>query len=171
MKKVLILLLLLCCISVCVAQNEQDIQSRERADNLLSRFDSIQSSKILFSISNRHYYLAYKHKCGYKEYYLKVNENGQIKEQRQLKTTRSDRKLLDEAFDLTKYHRNFITRIDDPKANQGNSSYFVIKDKTGIRYGEYSLSVITAPIPINGEVYKHVVSKLITEVGREANKP
>ncbi len=170
MKKLILIFVFGCISFFCPGQDNQDSVSRRKADALLSKFDSLQVSKLLYCISDEHYFLVLQKKKSYIEYYIHLDSIGGVIEKRELKSYRNKRKILKNAFDLTKYGRGFITSIKDATIVQGNKSYFVIKDKYNIRYGEYLLSVLTSPIPINGAVYKYLLSRLLKEtVGNVSN--
>lgn len=164
---------------VCIAQDEilkkkvdsLSHVSRAKADLILSHFDSIRTEKILYTISDEHYYVILKDGCCYKEYYIHTDSTRKIKEERVLRTSKRNKKILAKAFELNRYHKNFITRADNPTVVQGNSSYFVLKDIDGKRYGEYSLSAITVPIPIDKELYNYLFKRLLKESTKSSKAP
>ena len=171
MKNIIITLLFFLSSITCIAQDEAvkkkadslTYASRAKADLVLSHFDSIKTEKILYSISDEHYYVILKDGCCYNEYYIQADSAGKIKDERVVKTSKRNKKLLTKAFVLNGYHENFITRVDNPTADQGNPSYFVVKDVDGKRYGEYALAVITFPIPIDKQLYDYLLIRLLNE--------
>lgn len=187
MKTAYSIILILCFSLVCKAQNEREtvsdtmaMVSRAKADTVLKYFDTIEAPKILYSLEDKYYYLIIKDTPCYKEYYVALDSLSRIskilpikveeKNRKQRKQQEQYRKLLSEAepiFDLSKYHTNLITRIPDAKMVAGKPSYFVVKDIDGKRYGEYSLSSVTAPLPINTNLWAYLVRKLSDEVARD----
>lgn len=57
--------------------------------------------------------------------------------------------------------------MPDAKFIQGYPSYFVVKDEEGKRYGEFSLSYLTVPSPINRNVYGYLIKKMSELVSLE----
>ncbi|MBS1920767.1 MAG: hypothetical protein JST17_10985 [Bacteroidetes bacterium] len=145
--------------------------SRGKADLVLSHFDSIRTEKMLYSISDEQYYVILKEGCCYKEYYVHTDGSGNIIEQRTVKASKKNKKLLARAFNLVNYHTEFIRKVDNATVDQGNSSYFVLKDVDGKRYGEYSLSVITKPIPIDQQLYTYLLTRLLKESTKNNEAP
>jgi len=141
--------------------------SRERADVVLSSFDYPNSYKLLYSINDRDFWVIVKKETLFKEYYLRLDESDEIIFTRPVKSRRKDFKLLTRAFDLEMYHSNFITSLPDAKFIHGYPSYFVIKDSDGTRYGEYSLSSLTIPTPIDADVYFYLTRRLIEQKNKK----
>ncbi len=166
MKIVCVIFIFLSCSNVYSSQaiGEQldsiAIISRERADVVLSSFDYPSSYKLLYSINDRDFWVIVKNETLFKEYYVHLNESGETIFIRPVKSRRKDFKLLTRAFDLEMYHSNFITSLPDAKYIHGHPSYFVIKDCGGARYGEYSLSSLTLPTPIDADVYLYLTRRL-----------
>jgi hypothetical protein len=179
MKNIIITLLFFLSSIVSIAQNEAlkkkadslSYVSRAKADLVLSHFDSIKTAKILYSISDKQYYVILRDGCCYKEYYIHTDSAGNVKEQRLTKTSKQNKKLLAKAFDVNSYQKDFITRADNTTAVQGNPSYFVLKNVDGKRYGEYSLSVITVPIPIDKQLYNYLLTRLLKEPTKNNKAP
>lgn len=134
--------------------------SRERADVVLSSFNYPSSYKLLYSINDRDFWVIVKKETLFKEYYVRLDESDEILFTRPVKSRRKDFNLLTRAFALEMYHSNFITSLPDAKFIHGHPSYFVIKDCNGTRYGEYSLSSLTLPTPINTDVYLYLIRRL-----------
>lgn len=166
MKIVFYIFILLSCSIVCKSQTiskELDsiaIISRERADVVLNSFDAPSSYKLLYSINDRDFLVIIKKEDLFKEYYVCLNEDGETMFVRPLKSKSKNFKLLARAFDLNSYHSDFITSLPDAKYIHGYPSYFVIKDYDGTRYGEYSLSSLTLPTPIDEDVYLYLTKRL-----------
>lgn len=137
--------------------------SRAKADLVLSHFDNVRTAKILYSISDEQYYVVLKDECCYKEYYIHADSAGNVIEQRLVKSTKQNTRLLQKAFNVRNYLTKFVTKADKPSVVEGNPSYFVLKDIAGKRYGEYSLSVITSPIPIDRQLYSYLLTRLLKE--------
>ncbi|MDR0195385.1 MAG: hypothetical protein LBI73_09700 [Myroides sp.] len=184
MKTAYSIILILCFSFVCKAQNERKtvsdtmaMVSRNKADAVLKHFDTIKAPKILYSLEDKYYYLIIKDTPCYKEYYVALDSLSRIskilsikveeKNRKQRKQQEQYRKLLSKAepiFDLSKYHTHLITQIPDAKMEAGRPSYFVVKDIDGKRYGEYSLSSLTVPFPINTNLWAYLVKKLSDEI-------
>lgn len=166
MKIVFLIFIFLSCSNVLRSQtigeqlNSISIISRERADMVLSSLDYPGSYKLLYSINDRDFWVIVKKETLFKEYYFRLNESGETIFIKPVKSRRKDIKLFARAFDLEMYHSNFITSLPDAKFIHGYPSYFVIKDCGGSRYGEYSLSSLTLPSPIDADVYLYLTRRL-----------
>ena len=60
--------------------------------------------------------------------------------------------------------------MPDTKYTSGRYSYFVLKDIDGKRYGEYRLSAVTSPLPINASLWAYLIRRLSDEAYKD-NKP
>lgn len=174
MKKVIILFLVLCS-SFCWAQSSWKkmsdslaMLSRAKADKVLIYFDTLKSPKLLYSVLDKNYYVLIKDEKEYKEYYLTTDSLGKITEVRLLEKTKRENKELSQLnpFKLQKYHSEFITNIPNAEYLRGYSSYFVIKDKYGKRYGEFHLPVYTLPPPIDGKLYGYLIRRLSEQISK-----
>src|SRR5690606_21402352 len=140
------------------------LASRAKADKVLDQFDSLSGSKILYSLKDQNYYVIIQKGNKYREYYVSLDSLGRTEEIQSLKSRKEDRKLLSQAFELDKYRSEFITRMPDATYVRGVPSYFVIKGQDGKRYGEYSLSSLTLPPPIEGGLYAYLTRRLSEEM-------
>jgi hypothetical protein len=173
---------------VCKAQDNWErvadsmgMVSRAYADKVLAQFDTIQSPKLLYSLDDRDFYLIIKDSVSCKEYYISLSNSGGIdkiqlvkdetKNKKQRKQKEQYQKKIEDAkpFDLNQYHTGFITNMPAATHTSGRHSYFVVKDIYGKRYGEYRLSVITAPSPINGSLWIYLIRRLSDEVAKSYN--
>lgn len=168
------------------AQNNREIKpsdsaglvSRAFADNVLSKFDTIKAPKILYSLDNHFFYVIVKNDP-YKEFYIVLEENNvlkietiitELKTKKQRKQNKQYCKLLSKAeplFDFNKYNTDFITKMPEATLISGRNSYFVLKDVDGKRYGEYNLSSLTTPLPINMYLWTYLTKKLSDQMGRD----
>ena len=163
------------------------LESRVKADIVLSKFDTISGKKILYSLLNRDYYIIFQLDNYYKEYVvtidslcniLDIKEVGNDKEIEKLKAKKflpkSKRKLLkqleenrqtiSDAFNTNQYSTMLITSLPNATYIAGVPSYFVMKDENNKRYGEYSLSSITTPCSINPNLWAYVIRKLLENI-------
>ena len=136
--------------------------SRVKADEVLLYFDTLKSPKLLYSVLDTYYYVIVRDEKEYIEYYLMTDSVSKITEVRLLTRTKRDNKDLSQIkpFELQKYHSGFITEMPDAVYIRGYSSYFVIKDEKGKRYGEFSLAELTIPIPIDGNLHGYLFRRL-----------
>lgn len=176
MKKIIfIFLILLFSLSNCKAQsgiNRDSLAmvSRKKADIILSHFDTIQSTKILYSLLDKDYYVIIQNNNNYEEYYISTDSLNNIhvfnkidnKENR--KRLKEENNTINKAFDLENYHKDLITYIPNATYVGGKPSYFVVKDKNGKRYGEYSLSSMTAPSPIDPNLWVYLLRELLAQL-------
>jgi hypothetical protein len=187
MKKIFFIFFILAHWFYCNAQDWDKIDSlvlvqRNKADIVLSHFDTIQGKKLLYSIQDKNYYIIIQKDNEYKEFYVtidsicniinlkEVENSNELKikqtkysnrEKRKIvKQIQQDIKIINEAFDLNQYHIGYITRLGNTKWTAGVPSYFVITDVDGRRYGEYSLSSLTLPIPIDTNLYIYLIKSL-----------
>ena len=161
LSKAVLILLLILSFGLAKSQSSQDYTSREKADRILRRFDSVKACKLVYSVSDIYYYVIFKEGRTYKEICIRTDTLGNIIKQQVVKNKKGNNALLNQALNIGDYHKNYITRVDSATVIQGNPSYFVVKDVEGNRYGEYSLPIITSPIPINKNLYKYLVTELI----------
>lgn len=163
------------------------LESRVKADIVLSKLDTIFGKKILYSLQDRDYLIILKQDSCYKEYVLKVDSVCNILAIREIDNdekirkikakrflSRSNRKLLKrllvdkqtvkDAFDTSQYSTEFITSMPDATWVAGVPSYFVMKDEKNKRYGEYSLSSIITPCPINPDLWAYLIRKLLENI-------
>lgn len=173
MKIVCLIFILLNCSDIYSSQTIGEqldsiaLISRERAEVVLSSFDYPNSYKLLYSINDRDFWVIIKKESLFKEYYVRLDECDEILFSRSVKNRRKDFKLLTRAFELEMYHLNFITSLPDAKFIHGHPSYFVIIDSDGTRYGEYSLSSLTIPTPIDADVYFYLTRRLIEQKNKK----
>lgn len=164
-------ILMLCFSLVCKAQSDDwnkisdslAMVSRAKADTVFNKFGTIQGIKLLYSLRNRDYYLIIKEGDNYKEYYVAMDSSNNVIVMRNLKNKKKERKLLSQAFELSKYRLDFVTKMPNATYVRGEPSYFTIKDEKGKRYGEYSLSSLTLPNPIDGELYGYLLRRTIEQ--------
>ena len=159
----------------CYSQNLQQIDSvsRAKADVVLSCFDSIEVSKLLYSIEDRYYYVLLNERPFLKEYVVETDSLGNIANmkliiesvntKRQKKLVEKDKKLLKELapFDLTKYDTDYITDNSNVMYfTFGRMSYFVVKDNIGKRYGEFRLVMPVKSAPIDLNLWAYMIRKI-----------
>lgn len=185
MKAVCLIIFILCLSLVSRAQDSwgkvsdsMGMVSRTKADKVLAHFDSVRASKLVYSLEDRYFYLIIKDAPCFKEYYIALDSLGRIdkmypvidkiQNKKQRKQKEQYQKILEEAkpFELNQYHSDFITRMPEATYTSGRYSYFVVKDINGKRYGEYRLSAITAPLPINKNLWSYLIRRLSSEIER-----
>lgn len=178
---------MLCISNICVAQDDwQKVSdsmamiSRVKSDVVLEHFETNKAPKILYSIEDKYFYIIIKDSPCYKEYFVVLNDLNEIKEVRFIKyetNTKKQRrqqkqykKLLSKAepiFDFNKYNIDYITKMPNAEYVRGRSSYFVVKDEDGKRYGEYLLPALTTPLPINANLWVYLVRRLSDEMAKK----
>lgn len=158
------------------------LESRFKADVVLSTFDTLSGKKLLYSELDRDYYIIIQQDNCFKEYvvtiddccYLSFVEVENDKEldllkkekhlprnkRRRLKELLRSRQILKDGFNTDQYSKGFIISIPNASIVEGVPSYFVIKDENNQRFGEYSLSSITSPSPINPQLWAYLVRQL-----------
>ena len=186
--KHLFLLWLIAPVYFCNAQSDWKAKSdslalvsRNKADMVLSHFDSINSTKMLYSLSGKNYYVIVKNTDKYKEYYIYTDIYGnvlQFKEIEKLpKKKQTKKKLqrieldtvsLNKAFDINRNNTDFTTNnqeASDKKYDWSGHSYFVVKDKNGNRYGECCQSAFTKPLWIEKNLHVYLLISILVEIG------
>jgi hypothetical protein len=170
MRYIIIILLLLS--NFCYSQNLQydDSVSRARADIVLSHFDSVKVSKLLYSIDNTYYLVLLNDTPFLREYFFKMDSSGNIiytKFVQQKKQVRKNRITLNELiknlspFDLNKYDTSYITSVPaDSYFFFGRMNYFVIKDTNQKRYGEYHLFMPVKHHSIDLNLWAYLIRRL-----------
>lgn len=159
-----------------IVSESSTIISRAKADRILSYFDTLKVPKLLYSLEDRYYYLIIKDTPCYKEYYIEVDSLGnfvhsrflnqkKIVGKKQRKQAEQFQQLLSDGspFNLSQYHTSYITRMPDATYISGKPTYFVVKDIEGKRYGEYRLSAITTPSPIDIKLWSYLLRRLSEE--------
>ncbi|MGL5682733.1 MAG: hypothetical protein ACRDDZ_06705 [Marinifilaceae bacterium] len=150
----------------CYSQNLEyaDSVSRAKADIVLSYFDNIQSSKLLYSIEDRYFYVLLNENSFLKEYVIIMDSLGNTSNAEKLiKLTRRDKKLLKKIapFDLSKYSTdNIIKSSNAVDFTFGRLSYFVVKDNKGNRFGEFRSYMPNETMPINLMLWAYIIRKL-----------
>lgn len=162
----IILPLLLIFISSCQAQQKEDtidnlaVVSREKADKVLSQFEYLDGARILYALKDEHYYVIIQNNNKFQEYYVYLDSGVEVGEIKLIESKGENRKILIKAFESNKYHSYFKTDMPEATYVRGVPSYFVMKASDGKRYGEYSLSSLILPPPIDGEVYAYLIKRL-----------
>lgn len=145
MKNIFIFLLIIATCTFCNTKKEIKefdgksksfslaMQSREKADKVLSLFDTINAPKLLYSIEDKDFLVIIKSDQKFSEYYVKKTSKGKISDVRLLDNIESMSELLIKAFDLEKYSSELIY---DKRGIVSKIKYFVIIDEFGSRYGE-----------------------------------
>ncbi len=191
MRKIVIVCFILGIACFCFAQNDWkrisdslSLKSRAKADIVLSMFDTLYGKKILYSLQDRYYYIVFQLQNSYKECVIEIDSicnvvnieeldsNKKIKDlktkrgyskngRKLLKQLEEDRQTIRDAFDISQYSTEFITSMPNATFIAGVPSYFVMKDENDKRYGEYSLSSMTFPCPINPILWIYLNRKLM----------
>lgn len=194
MIRIIILCFALVAASSCFAQYGETTkssyslnESRAKADTVLSRFGTISGRKMAYSLKNEDYYIIIHSDSAYKEYVVSIDSAGHIvsmkkidhdsiienlktkrhlsgKQRKELKRLETDRQMLKEVFDLKQYHTDPITDVPNAIYMAGVPSYFVIKDEHNNRYGEYCLSSIIIPCPINPDLWIYLIRELMENI-------
>lgn len=133
--------------------------SRAKADSILGSFEDVHDLKMLYSVRNSEYYIILKKDRTYEQYFVVAKEMQSLKITR-LNDESPNLRIFKRIFKLNKYHTGFITKMPNAKFVQGDLSYFVVKDESGDRYGEFSLSFLTVPSPIDKEIYAYLTTKM-----------
>ena len=162
-------------------------ESRAKADIVLSKFEIISGRKMVYSLKNEHYYIIIHSDSAYNEYVvsidsacnivsmkkidhdsiidrLKVKKHISRKQRKELKRLETDRQMLKDAFNMKQYNTGPITNAPNATYMAGVPSYFVIKDEYDNRYGEYCLSSITIPCPINPDLWIYLTRELVENI-------
>lgn len=164
MKKISVLILLLLPL-FCFSQDESTsldfsaYHSRAKADSVLEAIENHHSLKMLYSVRNTEYYIIVKKDNIYEEFFIVAKEIKDLKITR-LKGEKHKRRMFRRIFELKKYHTDLITKMPNAKFIQGDLSYFVVKDKNGNRFGEFSLPFLTVPSPIDKKIYAFITTKI-----------
>lgn len=194
MKRTIVICFILFFVCLCYAQYDWKaisdslaLESRAKADIVLSKFDTISGKKILYTLLDKDYYIIIQADKHYKEYVVSIDSICNVVRIKEINTdkeigklqakkflSKNKRKLLRrleediqtvrEAFNTSQYSTELITSVPNATYVVGVPSYFVVKDADGRRYGEYSLSSITAPCPINPNLWAYLVRRLSEQV-------
>ena len=190
MKQYLFVCLLFFISYLCFAQGDwksqsdsMALQSRYKADSVLSYFDTLSGKKMLYSLQDRDYFIIVQNENQYKSYILSINNNYSIirvkevdnnleyerlleqkflswKKRKRLKQMQEERQAIRDAFKLDDNPKPYIISFPQADYVAGVPSYFVIKDERNIRYCEYCFASLTAPCPINPVLYAYIIRTL-----------
>lgn len=181
-QKICLTIVLLVSISYCNAQCENQygagsmeslLSSRKKADRLLELFRE-NVPKVLYSLEDCYFYLIIKASPHNKEYYIALDSLGQIRvlyvlaeRTKTAKQKKYEKQLLQAGpiFEPT-YYKNVSQRLETRTAS-GRPSYFVMKDANGRRFGEYCLSALTIPLPINQALWIYLINRLSEEISKD----
>lgn len=150
----------------CDSQNLQyaDSVSRAKADIVLSYFDNIEVSKLLYSIGDKYFYVLLNENCYLKEYVITMDSLGCISNiKKPIKLTQGDKKLLRKLspFELSKYGTCYITESSNAvDFTFGRLAYFVVKDNKGKRFGEFRSFMPNKTAPIDLKLWAYIIRKL-----------
>jgi hypothetical protein len=160
------------------------IESRTKADKVLSHFDTLIAPKLLYSFEDRYFYLIVKDTPCYKEYYIEVDSLGKLLQfhvlnekkimgKKQRRQAEQYRNLLCKGnpFNLSQYHSDFVIKMPEAKYISGKQTYFVVKDIESKRYGEYRLSAITIPSPMDKNLWSYLFRRLSEEIANNDKAP
>ena len=182
-QKICLTIVLLVSISYCNAQcenlygtgsMESLLSSREKADRLLELFRE-NVPKVLYFLEDCYYYLIIKASPRNKEYYIALDSLGEIRvlylmtERTKIAKQKKYEKLLLEAgpiFEPTYYKKGLESL--ETKMALGRASYFVMKDANGKRFGEFYLSALTIPLPINQALWSYLINRLSEEISKDS---
>lgn len=164
------------------------IESRIMADKVLSKFDTLSGKKILYSRMDKDYYVIIQQNDCYKEYYITIDGNGEslsikelrndeelkelkekrvfLKGRRRLKQLQDSRAILNKAFKFKNDHCNsdLVSSMTNATYVAGVPTYFVMKDENNERCGEFSLSSITIPCPIDPLLWIYLTKQLLKNI-------
>ena len=139
-----------------------DSISRSMADDVLKTYYNQYLKKnrlLLFSVSDEIYYVILEKGHVYEEYFLKLDSKKTSKP-KLVCSTKKPNNLLSKAFLPDTYHKGYVTHVENAELQQGNLSYFVLRDINGDRWGEYRESLIIKPPPIDPEIYSYLLKKV-----------
>ena len=180
-QKICLTIVLLVSISYCNAQCENQygtgsmeslLCSRNKADRLLELFRE-NVPKVLYSLEDCYFYLIIKASPRNKEYYIALDSLGEIRvlyvlaeRTKTAKQKKYEKQLLQAGpiFEPT-YYKN-VSQCLEKRTASGRPSYFVMKDANGKRFGEYCLSALTIPLPINQALWVYLINRLSEEIFR-----
>lgn len=167
-----IIISILCFNNFCLGQNELSgfhLESRNKADFLIDElieeghFDL--SPYALLASNNTYYLIILDRGTHYSMAWVELEKNGNIKVDK-VKNIKTSNSILKKVFDFKDYHKDFISFDSEFYKNgyelaSGATTYFVVKDKNGIRYGESVLSMLVSPNPIDKKIYGFMATELI----------
>ncbi|AMR42939.1 hypothetical protein [Elizabethkingia anophelis] len=141
--------------------------SREHLQKIMNEEFSnrVNNKTLVYAVDDKWYLIIDDKGSYYEEFYIKADGNKIIKEK--LDKINKPNSMLDNAFDLSNYKYDYIDFSSDGykdyKLAQGNKTYFCVIDKEKY-HGEFNLSVIVDPIPIDKNLNKYLMTKLFKEI-------
>lgn len=175
MKKNICFIFLLCCSSYCIAQNKWKeisdslkIVSRDKAEIVLSHFDTIPGRKMLYSLLDKDYYIIISSKDStYREFYVSTdslfvinefreinthltnrNYKSKFKKRKELKRLKEECETIIKAFHICDCKSDSIYKGEATYIS-GVSSYFILIDENKKKCQEHRFYSFTSPPPID----------------------
>ncbi len=190
MKKNFCFLFLFCCSCCCIAQDRWEeisdslkLVSRNKAEIILSHFDTIPEKKMLYSLLDKDYYIIISNKDTiYREFYIStdslfvINEFREInthltskkykskfKKRKELKRLKEEYEAIIKAFHSCDCKSDSIYK-DEATYISGISSYFLLIDKNKKICQEHQFYSLTLPPPINPNLWIYLLRGLSTQI-------
>jgi len=166
MNRLYIYILLLFFINCSSQKQLQKILSREKLSKILiNEFPQTKDRLLVYSIDDKWYLIIENRTSIYKEYYIKIEKGEVLK--REIGNINKPDLMLDNAFNLSNYKYGYVDFSSDEykyyKLSQGNKTYFCLFEN-GDYYGEFNLSVIVDPIPIEKKLNEYLIKKIFKEI-------
>lgn len=165
--KIAILLLLPTVLYGQITLSKSAILNRKAADSLVRTMlhDKVKDKQyVIFSSGGTNYIIGIDQGKSYLEYYIKRNTNGLASVKS--KIIKKKDSIQCKMFNRHLYKAGYITLESDfykegYEVSSGNTTYFVMKDIKGERFGESALTVFIKPNPIDAGIYLYFVDRLL----------
>lgn len=144
--------------------------SREYLQKILkNEFSNRVNNKLLvYAVADKWYLIIDDKGSYYEEFYIKYDQDNTFL--KKIGKVNKPNLILDTAFDISNYKYDYIDfaseEYKDYKFAQGNKTYFCIINEKKY-YGEFNLSVIVDPIPIDKNLNKYLMTKLFKEISNK----
>lgn len=147
--------------------NSSDLKSREIANDVINHIFSKEldnKNYVIYSNSDKLFFVVVENQDNYKEYFIS-NEVNPVK--MEVRTINKPNSLYLKMFNKSNYKTDYVTFKSEMynkgyEATFGNLVYFAYHNLDGKTYGEFRLSIITKPSPIDKDINEHLALKVIT---------
>jgi len=133
--------------------------------------ESIKNNNyLLFSIADKWYLIIIDKSNYYEQHFINTDSIvGNIKDS--ISLIKKPDILLQSAFEKSIYKKEYINFSSDFFKNgydlaEGNSTYFYLKEKNCVKYGESRLSVFVKPNPIDEKIYDYLRNALLNYISK-----
>ena len=154
MKKIAIICFTFCISCFCYAQDDWkrvtdslELESRVKADIVLSKFDTISGKKILYSLLDRDYYIIFQQKNNYKEYFVRIDSIcnvltiKEVENYKEIEKLKINHKELSDIDNSDNSKSDYCVMVDLSNWNEEDKKELFLYALRGINYATFILKL------------------------------